>query len=59
MEKLGDLQIEIIGTFDSFVDAIGKILQRPEGLKNKLSRVTLPNFKPEDLKTLSNNLQMA
>ena len=59
MEKLGDLQIEIIGTFDSFVDAIGKILQRPEGLKNKLSRVTLPDFKPEDLKTLSNNLQMA
>ena len=59
MEKLGDLQIEVIGTFDSFVETIEKIQQRPEGLKNKLSKVTLPDFKPEELKTLSNNLQMA
>ena len=59
MEKLGDLQIEIIGTFGSFVETIGKIQQRPAGLKNKLSKVKLPDFKPEGLKTLSNNLQMA
>ena len=59
MEKLGDLQIEIIGTFDSFVETIGKIQRRPEGLKKKLSKVTLPDFKPEDLKALSNNLQTA
>lgn len=59
MEKLGDLQIEIIGTFDSFVETMEKIKQRPEGLKSKLAKVTLPDFKPEDLKTLSNNLQMA
>lgn len=59
LEKLGNLQIEMIGTFDSFVEAMGKIQQRPEGLKNKLAKVSLPEFKPEDLKTLSNNLQMA
>ena len=57
--KLGDLQIEIIDTFDIFIEAIEKIQHRPEGLKNKLSRVTLPEYKQEELKALSNDLQMA
>lgn len=57
--KLGGLQIEIIETFDTFVNTMGKIQQRPEGLKNRLSKVTLPEYKPEELKSLSNDLQMA
>ena len=57
--NLGETQIEIIETFDTFVETMGKILQRPGGLKNKLSRITLPEYKPEDLRILSNDLQMA
>lgn len=56
--KLGDLQIEMIGTFDTFIETIGKIQKRPEGLKNKLVRASLPEYKPEELKRLSNGLQM-
>lgn len=57
--KLGNLQIEIVGTFGTFVETMEKIQQRPEGLKNKLARVSLPEYKPEELKRLSNGLQMA
>ena len=59
LEKLGSLQIEMVGTFDDFIETMEKIEKRPTGLKNKLAKVSLPDFKPEELATLSNNLQMA
>lgn len=58
MKNLGDLQIEIVSTFDSFVEAMEKIQRRPKGLKNKLAKVSLPDYDPEKLKILSNDLQL-
>lgn len=57
--KLGDFQIKMVRTFDTFVEIMEKIQQRPEGLKIKFAKVSLTEYKPEELKHLSNNLQMA
>lgn len=59
LQQLGKTKTEAILTFKQFSDCIEKIQERPEFFESKKSKFDLPEFDLEDLKVVSNDLEMA
>lgn len=59
LSELGDLQLSVADSFDDFMNAMERILDRPKGLAEKLAKVKLPDYHPEELKTLSEAARLA
>lgn len=56
---LGLTEKNVIDSFPEFADTMEKIQGRPEIKTNIFSRVRLQSYEPEELKRLSNDVQMA
>ena len=59
LEELGESEKTAIDSFPFFADTMARIQGRPQIKTNVLSSVNLPNYEPEEIKSLSANLQMA
>ena len=59
LQQLGKTKTEAILTFKQFSDCIEKIQERPEFFASKKAKFDLPEFDLEDLKVVSNDLEMA
>ena len=58
LKQLGNLQIEIISSFDEFIAAMEKIHGRPQGLAAKITKASLPKYEPETLRDLSEKVKL-
>lgn len=59
LAQLGEIEKTAIDSFPFFSDTMAQIQGRPEFKSNIFSTVKLPNYEPEEIKCLSNDLQMA
>lgn len=59
LQQLGKTKTEAIVTFKQFSDCIEKIQERPEFFESKKAKFDLPELNLEDLKVVSNDLEMA
>ena len=53
MDKLGELELEILKSFDDFSDMIEKIQNRPEFKQYSKDGIVLPKYNKEELKKVS------
>ena len=53
MDSLGKLELEILESFKEFSETIERIQNKPEFDQVALSKVNLPNYTPEELRTAS------
>lgn len=59
LAELGKAEKTVIDSFIRFADSMEKIQGRPKFKNGLFSSVKLPTYEPEEIKVLSNNLQMA
>ena len=59
LDRLGKLQLETMESFDTFVEAMGKLQGKPKGLIVKPNDVSLPKYDAKELKMIANNARMA
>lgn len=59
LQQLGKTKADAILTFKQFSNCIEKIQERPEFFESKKTKVDLNKINLEDLKTISNDLEMA
>ena len=59
LTELGESEKDALDSFSLFADTMARIQGRPQIKTNILSKVKLPNYEPEEIKSLSADVQMA
>lgn len=59
LESLGEAEHTALDSFEHFADSMAHIQGRPQMKFNIFSSVKLPNYEPEEIRCLSNNVQIA
>ena len=59
LAELGEVENQAIGSFTHFADTMERIQGRPKFKANLFTGVKLPNYEPEEIKSLSAEVQMA